>query len=291
MKDYLIYDLKLMIQKRTFRFAFFGMMFLCIGLPFFQLFQHWGEYEYALPSADTLYIANRDSEWWSYLSFIFPFLIVLPFGFSFMEEYKSGVLLYVQSRGERKSYYYAQMLTCFFGAAFVIFIPFMFNIIFNGILFPVNGNDAVMGYQKYDSNWCRWIMGDGYYLDTLFKGAIFKHLAVDYPQINNLVFAVWAAFCSGMLSSFFYGISLLVKRGSIWVLIISYLFFRLFSMLDKIWEKALIFGVYVNLELKEYLAGGYPGDGLVYPLYLLILIGLCGISCGIVKYRVKKDER
>lgn len=280
-----------MTQKKTFRFVLFGMVVLCVGLPLFQLIKHWGEYEYALPSADLLFVANGDSEWWSYLSFLFPFLIILPYGFSFMDEHKNGVILYVQTRGNRQTYYYAQMITCFIGTAMVIFIPFVLNILLNGILFPMTGNDVVMGYQKYDVNWCMGIMGQGFYKNAISGGALLKHLAIDQPQLRNIIISLWAAIVSGVISCFFYGISLLVKRGSIWILMISYLFFQFFVMLDNLWEEAEFLGVYVNLNLLDYLSGGYPEYGLFYPLYLFILFLLLGLTCGMIQFRVRNDER
>ncbi len=291
MLRYLKYNLIIMSQKKTFRFVFFGMVILCVSLPLFQLMKHWGEYEYALPSADVLFVANGESEWWSYLSFLFPFLIILPYGFSFMDEHKNGVILYVLTRGERRTYYYAQMATCFIGTAITILIPFLLNILMNGILFPMTGNDAVMGYQKYDVNWCMRIMGQGFYKNTLSEGAILKHLAIDLPQVRNILISLWTAIVSGVISCFFYGVSLLVKRGSIWILIISYLFFQFFVMLDNLWEEAEFFGMYVNLDLLDYLSGGYPEYGLIYPLYLLILLVLLALTCGMIQHRVRNDER
>lgn len=291
MLRFLKYNFIIMTQKKTFRFVLFGMVVLCVGLPLFQLIKHWGEYEYALPSADLLFVANGDSEWWSYLSFLFPFLIILPYGFSFMDEHKNGVILYVQTRGDRQRYYYAQMITCFIGTAMVIFIPFVLNILLNGILFPITGNDAVMGYQKYDVSWCMGIMGQGFYKNTISGGALLKHLAIDQPQLRNIIISLWAAVVSGVISCFFYGISLLVKRGSIWILMISYLFFQFFVMLDNLWEEAEFLRVYVNLNLLDYLSGGYPEHGLFYPLYLFILFLLLGLTCGMIQFRVRNDER
>ena len=286
--EYMKYDIKIMFRKRTFQFAFIGMLCLAIGVPVFNLIKYWGEYEYALPSAHTLYIANGDGNVWSYLSLIIPFFISLPFCFSFLDEYKSGVILYVQTRGERKSYYYAQIITCFLGTAMVILIPFLLNILLNGIIFPVNGNDFVSTHNVYDRTWANSVMGYGFWKKTLSNGMIFKHIAIDYPQLYNVIFAFWAAFAMGVLSMFVYAISLLVKKQAIWLLIINYLFFQVFTVFNRIMEDLSF--VYINLELTDYLANGQFNIGLVYLFYLLFLLLLMFVSHRIIKHKINLDE-
>lgn len=131
MLNYVKYNLNLMTKQKTFQFVFALMMLISIAFPIYYVVTYWGVYDYALPSSHTLYIGNNVGICWEYLSLIFPFLIVLPYGFSFMNENKSGVLLYVQTRGERKDYYYGQLVACFVGTAFVFLEAVNFSVSLN----------------------------------------------------------------------------------------------------------------------------------------------------------------
>lgn len=287
-KEYLKYNLRLMWKRKSFQFVFWGMILLCIVQPVYYVIKYWGSYIYELPSADTLYIANSGSDIWSYIQQLFSFLIVLPFGFSYLDEKKFGVNLYLQSRGERKAYYYSQLIACFIGTAMVILLPFLINIALNGIIFPINGNDYISTYDAYDYNWCSKIMGNGFKDKTLFQGHILKSIFIEHPQLYNVIYALIGGISSGVMGMFVYAISILVEKNRIWVLIINYLFFSVFTVLDRVIEN--IFPIYINVNLTEYLSDGHFNHGRVYPIYIAFLLLEVFISIGIVRRQWKKDE-
>jgi hypothetical protein len=107
------------------------MMLIGVLMPFYYAAKYWGAYQYELPSADTLYMANGAGLCWNFIQLIFPFFIVLPYSLSFINENKIGVNFYVQTRGDRKTYYYSQMITCFLGTMLVFLIPLCLNILLN----------------------------------------------------------------------------------------------------------------------------------------------------------------
>lgn len=289
-RKYIKYNFHLMQKNKSFRFAFLLLLFISILTPLYYAFRYRGAYRYELPSADTLYIANGGGQCWSYLQLVFPFLIVLPYSFSFMRESKSGVLFYVQTRGDRKTYYYSQMIVCFLGTALVFLIPLCLNILLNSILFPVNGNDYISSYHRYDANWSNMIMGEGFYRPTLFRGIIFKGLAIYHPQLYNLLYAVWLSVSSGVMGMFAYGISIVFRRGAIALLIANYLFFQVFFVLDRLSENGVLFPVYINMNLTDYLSDGLFHHGLVYPLYVLFILCEVGICRSVVCRQLKRDE-
>lgn len=279
-----------MIRQKTFWFVFGLMLVLSIAIPVRYVIRFFGEYRYILPSADTLYIGNSGGNWWDYIALIFPFLVVLPYSLSFLNENKSGVVLYVQARGNRKTYYYSQLITCFIGTALVFLVPFLLNILLNAILFPVNGNDYISTYNAYDSNWTDTIMGKGFYRATLFHGYLFKKIAIMHPQLYNVLYAFGIAIASGVMGMFTYAVSILLQKNTISLLIANYLFFSIFIVLDRVLEEGNIFPVYINTNLTDYLSNGHFNHGLVYPIYLLFLLFEVVCSVLIIKSRLKKDE-
>lgn len=289
MWKYVKYNLNLMKRQKSFQFVFALMLLISIAMPIYYVVTYWGFYEYALPSSDTLYIGNNAGICWEYLSLVFSFLIVLPYGFSFMSENKSGVILYVQARGERKNYYYGQLIACFIGTAFVFLLPFLFNIFLNALLFPVNGNDYISTNNAYDFNWANSIMGRGFFKETLFNGYIFKDIGINHPQFYNVIYAVWSSCASGIMGMFIYAVSIIFQKNALSLFIANYLFFMIFTVLDRILENGNL-PLYINTNLTDYLANGHFNQGRVYPLYLLFLLCESVVSVSIIKHRLRKDE-
>lgn len=209
-----------------------------------------------------------------------------------MNEYKSGVIMYIQARNNRKHYYYAQMLTCFVGTCIIIIVPFLINILMNSIIFSNTGSDEALGsqYGRYMQSWSEHLFGKGYYRSTLCKELILCHIHIDYPVLYNIIFSIMAGLILGVIAMFFYGISLVVKKGSVWVLLISYLTFQIFEVLDRIWEERQLFGVYVDVNVFDYICAGLPIYGRVYLIMAFILLAMLVVSCGIINYRAKHDE-
>ncbi len=285
---YINYNLNLMLKHKTFRFAFIMMLAISIVVPIYYVMEYRGFYIYALPSAHTLYIFNYASDLWAYIAQIFPFLIVLPYGLSYIKENKSGVTLYVQSRGTRKHYYYGQLIACFIGTALVILIPLLLNILLNSLLFPVNGNDYISTSNVYDYNWANSIVGPGYYRSEISHGYIFKELAIDYPQFYNVLYAFWAAFVAGIMGMFAYAVSIIMKKHALSVLIANYLFFMVCSNIDRIIHERG--SLYINTNLTDYLANGQFRHGLVYPFFLIFLLCELLLCICIIRHQLKRDE-
>lgn len=282
------YNLDLMLKQTTFRFVFTIMLILSVALPIYYLLQFQGSYEYSLPSADTLFIGNSGGLIWQFLALVFPFIIALPYSFSFLNEQKSGVQMYVQSRKTRKEYYYGQLVTCFLGTALLFLIPFLLNILLNALAFPVNGNDYISTHDSFDSNWANAIMGDGFYRQTLYKGMMLKEVVIEYPQIYNVLYTFWISIVSGIMAMFTYTVSLILQKKAIYLLLVNYLIFSIFSVVDRIVETVSY--VYVNINLTDYLSNGHFNKGIFLPVYILILVGELIASFSIIKHRVQEDE-
>lgn len=283
-RTYIKYNWNLMWKRKSFLFVFWGLMAISVFLPFYYLFTNWGVCTHLLPSADSLYIGNGDSDIWIYISELYPFLIILPFGFSYMDEKKSGVDIYIQTRGEKKKYYYGQLITCFLGTAFVFGVPFMVNVILNGMMFPVTGNSHIATVYAYDYNWASAIVGNG----AENSGWIFKSFAIAHPQWNNVLYVMIMVIASGIMGMVSYAISLFVRTNRIVVLIINYLFFRALYVLSR------FFGPgddeRMNLNLIEYLCNGYFVSNRNYVIFWIALFIFAVISIVSLQLFLKKIE-
>lgn len=94
----------------------------------------------------------------------------------------------------------------------------------------------------------------------------------------------------GVFGVFAYSVSLLIKKGSIWLMLFVYLFNQLFRVLSNVWLEYEFFGVYINWNIPDYMAGGYPGYGLCYLGQILLLIVMIMVSLKIIKNKIQGDQ-
>ena len=62
------------------------------------------------------------------------------------------------------------------------------------------------------------------------------------------------------------------------------------NTISNVWLEYEFFGVYINWNIPDYMAGGYPGYGLCYLGQILLLIVMIMVSLMITccQYNVKK---
>ncbi|MBD5087893.1 MAG: hypothetical protein HDT30_03605 [Clostridiales bacterium] len=285
-RTYLEYNLRLMWKRKSFQFVFWGLLLLGIGMPFYYVIKYWGYYEYALPSADSLYIGNGDSMQWNYIMALFPFLITLPFGFSYLDEKKAGVNLYLQTRGNRKGYFYGQLLACFIGSAMVFFVPFLINVMLNGILFPITGNSYIATRYAYDWNWSAAITGAG-----TGNGWFLKSVAIAHPQVYNFIYVCIIGIAAGIMGMLVYAISILVQRNRISVLVINFLLFQVYHVLGNLSEETIKIDKFcVYLDFVGYMCNGFFQEGRKYSIFFAFLVIEVVVSIIVVRRCCKGNE-
>ena len=287
---YIKYNFSVMTRKKLFWITLFGMMCFAIGMPFYQVWKYYRYYSYELPSADTLYIGNYNGLIWSYLSMLLPFLIVLPYGFSYISEVRSGMRHYVQVRGTRKVYYFAQLCVCFFSVFLVFFIPLIINIGLNGAFFPVNGNDYITLAHVGTSNWSSYITGSGFLKKVLHHGMILKQIAIDSPQLYNVIFAAITGIGTGIMGMFIYALSLVLKKNYIYMLIVNFLIFQLCIALNRFSYDGILSSVYVDLKPTDYFANRIIANGKDYIIFGIFLLLEIIVAVGIIRRQTKRDE-
>ena len=102
MLNYIKLNFKLMTKKKTFIVAFAVMLAIAIAFPFVTYIRYMKNFEFNMPAANSVFMANTFMQCWDYLVVIFPFLVVFPYAMSFYDENKLGVKFYIQTRGDRQ---------------------------------------------------------------------------------------------------------------------------------------------------------------------------------------------
>lgn len=287
----ILYNLTIMMRKKTFRFSFLLVLALCIGMPFVYAVQYTGCSTMQLPATHTLYVGNAMGLVWDYFQLVFPVLVIFPYSMSFFEESKNGTLLYIQARSSRKQYYISQLITAFIGGFVIICIPFLINILLNAILFPAEGNDYLSTFDRYTYNWSGSITGSTTVFPVLAKGFVFKGLYADHPQLHNLLFALLAGVGAGMMAMLAYACSMVVRRNRFFLFLAMYLIFEVLAMVNSVlydrWSES---SVYVCTDFVSYLSNGLLQVGRSYGLFWGFMAGMAGVVLCLVRKRIEEDE-
>lgn len=291
MFNYLKVNMRIMIKKKTFLFSLGIMLLICLTLPFIYFWNYRDYYVYQMPAAYSVFVGNDMGMAWKYIQLIMPFLVIFPYSMSFYDDSMSGVNIYYLTRGDRKKYYFSQMLTCFIGGVIVIGIPFLINILMNTIIFPAEGNDYLTTLNRYYVGWSSSVTGSNVVFKTVSKGIVLKKIYVDYPQIYNIVITILASIIAGVMSIATYTFSLIIRKSRIFIFLFSYIFFQLFAMIDSVlydrWDEV---NAYICTNITSYMSFTQGQIGKVYIGFLGVMILVVLLEIKIVMKRISKDE-
>lgn len=292
MLNYIKLNFKLMTKKKTFIVAFAVMLAIAIAFPFVTYIRYMKNFEFNMPAANSVFMANTFMQCWDYLVVIFPFLVVFPYAMSFYDENKLGVKFYIQTRGDRKKYYFSQIIVCFFGMFIIIAVSYSLNIILNSILFPKDGNDYLSTISRYSINYVPNILDDNLAMNVLSKGMSFKYLYINYLQIYNLIITLIAATVGGVMSVAAYVFSLFVRQGKVFILLFSFIVFEIFSTIDTVLVSMASKGkCYLMTSILNYMSTcTHSQAGKNYIYILLVMLSFVIAEILVVKRKIKEDE-
>ena len=101
----------------------------------------------AILSASEVACSYGISTGWGIFSTLWPFLVVLPFATSFVEDKKNQCVSVAVSRGSYETYLGSKVIASGLGSASVVFIPLLVNLLLCYIVFPHNHNVVFASYQ------------------------------------------------------------------------------------------------------------------------------------------------
>lgn len=118
--------------------------------------------------------------------FIFPLLVVVPYGTSLYGELKSGYIKNIIVRMNKRVYWKAKYITAFLSGGLVMTVPLLFNILLDAMILPALKPDSVYPYYAM--------------LETGFLSDMYS----EHPLIfNGIYFLLAFCFC-GLLATMSY---------------------------------------------------------------------------------------
>lgn len=237
----------LMFHKYSFKFVFSLMMIYSLGVYLINLYTSSGKDVSTLHSAVSLYVGSSIGEYFHYFSSIFPFIVVFPFAFSYLNDKSVNIIPFVMTRMGSNYYYSSKLIAAFIGGVLIILIPFAINLLLLTITFPHNDN-TYFGFF-HDINYGSRLLGTNVIVSSAGKGLPFLQLYMTSPLLHSCLYLVFLSLFSGLLSIFALACSYWISKYKVLVFIPVYLLFFMCNTLDNFLFKSQN---YLNTILLDY---------------------------------------
>lgn len=214
-------------NKKVFAFTFLIMM-ICIGINHIHnIYVYYGSELSELISFPEISLLGGNNIASYFFLKIYPFLLVIPAGFSLAQDKTSSMeLLWIQRCG-RMNYYMSKLLSVFTMTFLCFFIPLLFEMILNVISFPSSAHGNLYGYGLYTIDYeyiCKYPLFELYY---------------NIPALYSLVMAFYFGIVTAVLSTLPSAISCIFCKYKAYLLVPIYLLLYIADILG-FWGKTSI---------------------------------------------------
>lgn len=131
---------------------------------------------------------------------LYPFLVILPGGFSYIKENQTREEVYLVSRIGKGMYFFNRLFATFFCTAIVFTIPFIIEIFLNCVSFPLSAMGDYTNMSIYDAEYLNMV-----------KNYLGSSIYIVSPVVYAILATIFFGIISGMLSTFVVGISFIFK--------------------------------------------------------------------------------
>lgn len=238
-----------MLSKRNFRISFTLMMLYAIGVYLVNVYVNLNTDISATISASSLFVGNEKGDYYRYLEALFPFIVLFPFSFSYLNDKKTKMGCLLQTKMGNRNYYLSQMITCFLGGTSILFIPLILNLILTSTTFLETGYTYFGLYNT--SGYCNTLLGNDTAINTVNSGMTFLSLYILSPFLYNFLYTLIISLFAGLISIFGLACSFYVKKYTITLFIINYLLFLIGSVVNNILYYST---TYLNTNFLDYVS-------------------------------------
>ena len=282
-------QLKVMIWKWEFQVAFLVTLFYaCVAFAFSFLGMHGAEDIFECMDANQGICYSQYNILWGLFGMLYPFLLVLPFATSYVDDYKNCLLPVYVSRVSRQAYYGSKLLAGFIGTAAMIGVPFLINLLLCNLVLPHNYNTWYGAYQL--EGYSRMLLGTGADFETVSRVMPFLKVYSLSPFLYNVVYLLLLSAFSGLLGSFVTGFSFLFRKWKIVLFVPLFLLLRALQTWDTINYSRAGYGqgTYINYNPLSYVTPGYAmGHSGIF--IFLFCLTLAGAALLFLLYGVKQE--
>ena len=277
-----------MFTKKEFKVAaVIALFYSCFAFAF-TLTEFSGIDISKIKDANQLVCFSQSNRLWFFFSLLYPFLLVLPFSTSYIDDYKNQLLPVYISRTSRTIYYVSKLVASFFGTFLIIAVPFFINLILCTVFLPHNQNTWLGEYQM--GNYFRQLLGTNILYQTSYTKMPFLKIFLYSPFLYNFIYLLIFAAFSGLLASFTLSLSFLYKKSKLFLFIPVFATLQLFRVYDSdLFSRSIEGGqTYVNFDILDYVVPTLlKGQDYAFFAKLVFIIFLAIVTLCI--YGIKSD--
>ena len=268
-------QIQVMYRQREFKVAFLiTFLYACLSFVY-ALNITAGQELYSIKDASQYLCFGGYFPLWHYFQSIYPFLIVLPFATSYIEDKRNYLLPLYFARTSRSVYFSFKLAACFIGTAAVIFLPFLFNMVLCNLFFPHNNNTWIGAYQMH--NFQGYVLGSNLVYETPYQELAFATLFLNHRLLYSFIYLAAISLFSGLLGTVILGLSFLFNQSKILLFIPLFAAQHIFQTFDtKALNNAISNGgAYTNLNILEYFIPEFSKGKS--PIFLVIVLGFLAL--------------
>lgn len=131
---------------------------------------------------------------------IYPLIVSLPSGMSYIDERMTGMEIYILSRIGKKKYLFSKIMASFIVTFIIFSLPFFIDLCMHIISFPIDGKCDLTNLSIYSNEYQKIV--NNYIMATLYR----KH-----DILYAIIAILFVAVCSGIMGILTLSISLLIK--------------------------------------------------------------------------------
>lgn len=228
-------------------------------------------YELSANAIDDLYVPISLFSTWmgnelfpiqSYIFYlILPLLAVLPFGSSFFEDIKSGYIINVCTRVEKKIYFKAKYLAVFLSGGVAVVAPLLLNLVLSSMFMPA-------------------FIPDNGTVGTISPTTMVYEVFFTHPLIYVLMFIVIDFIFAGVIATLALSYTYFTEHR-FGVMIVPFVFYFFIYSLTNLIDKT-------DYSLFFMLNGGANNNYL--PMYILYFLLFFALSYVIFMWKGKKQD-
>lgn len=232
-------------------------------------------------SHEFLYWGNCYTRGFSIFSTIYPFLLVVPFATSVMDDVSKKTCTGIFLRCDRKRYVLAKYVAVFVGNFLVIFIPFLLNLLLCFRFY--DSNERSPFGERWLGNIDNMLYGTHKGYHSLSGKMLFADIFYDKPFLFYFLYLLLFAFVTGMLGVLVMSVSMWMRRYKIFLFLPVYILMRVGSTYTSMsLDRAIINPnrTFINLNLMDYVSPFGVG-GCYYPIlagFIVLIIAFAVVS-------------
>lgn len=264
-------DMNIMFHKKGFQVSFLIILIYALWVTISYVIKQRGMDVSEMYHPVKLSGLNADSQYIWFFCKWFPFLVVLPAGFSLINDKNTKMVTFIKSRVGNTKYYISKIISAFFVTFITVAVPFFLQFIVNHIVFPMEATKDLTNWETYSSGY--YLYANSYLLSDLYYENIYIYFLVSLSLTG--IFA-------GCLAVFLVGISSLGIKYKAFMFLPIYLLFT--------FVEASVGYVDFEIYLNEYITlfDIIKNKREVYYISLMLLVFLIGVVLIIIHARKKE---